>query len=76
MNFDGYVLIGIGVAVSVLGFFLKRLKEEVDSFDRINTRTQIELARCGERIKVLEKLSEDRREDVRKLYDILSSKGK
>ena len=30
MNYDGYVLIGIGVALSVLGFFLKRIKEEVD----------------------------------------------
>lgn len=75
MNYDSYILIGIGVAISVLGFFLKRLKEEVDGFKRSTTRTQIELAKCGERIKVLEKLTEDRREDVRKLYDIISKKG-
>ena len=75
MNYDSYILIGIGVAISVLGFFLKRLKEEVDGFKRTTTRTQIELAKCGERIKVLEKLTEDRREDVRKLYDIISKKG-
>ena len=75
MNYDGYILIGIGVAVSVLGFFLKRIKEEVDSFKKTNTRTQIDITRCIERIKVLEKLTEDRREDVRKLYDILSKKG-
>ena len=59
----------------VLGFFLKRIKEEVDSFKKTNTRTQIDITRCIERIKVLEKLTEDRREDVRKLYDILSKKG-
>ena len=75
MNYDGYILIGIGVAISVLGFFLKRLKEEIDSFKKTNTRTQIDITKCMERIKVLEKLTEDRREDVRKLYDILSKKG-
>ena len=75
MNYDGYILIGIGVAISVLGFFLKRIKEEVDAFKKTNTRTQIDITRCIERIKVLEKLTEDRREDVRKLYDILSKKG-
>jgi hypothetical protein len=76
MNYDSYILIGIGVAISVLGFFLKRLKEEIDAYKIVNTKSQIHLAKCEERIKVLEKLSEDRREDVRKLYDILSSKGK
>ena len=75
MNYDGYILIGIGVAISVLGFFLKTLKEEIDSFKKTNTRTQIDITKCMERIKVLEKLTEDRREDVRKLYDILSKKG-
>ena len=75
MNYDSYILIGIGVAISVLGFFLKRLKEEVDGFKGSTTKTQIELAKCGERIKVLEKLSEDRREDIRKLYDIISKKN-
>ena len=49
MNYDSYILIGIGVAISVLGFFLKRLKEEVDGFKRSTTRTQIELAKLGMR---------------------------
>ena len=33
-----FVLLGIGAAVSVLGFFIKRMKEEIDVLKAKNTR--------------------------------------
>lgn len=75
MNFDGYILLGIGVAISVLGFFLKRIKEQVDNTEKNSNEVKLKLAECLVKVDNLEKLTEDRREDVRKLYDIISKKG-
>ena len=44
MNYDGYILIGIGVALSVVGFFMKRMKEEVDITKSKINRIEINLA--------------------------------
>ncbi len=75
MEFDGYIFLGVGVAISVLGFFLKkeaRKSQEMD--DRIN-RMEVKLAkneaRDNERWNQTEKLLEDRRADAIKLYDLI-----
>jgi hypothetical protein len=69
MDYSPYIFLGLGAAISVLGFFLKRMKEEVDILKSKNTRLEINQARNFEKINNLEKLSEDRREDIKKLFE-------
>lgn len=69
MEFSSYIYVGLGVAFSVLGFFLKRLKEEVDIVKAKNARLEINQARNFEKIANLEKITEDRREDIKRLYE-------
>ena len=69
MEFSSYIYVGLGVAFSVLGFFLKRLKEEVDIVKTKNARLEINQARNFEKIANLEKITEDRREDIKRLYE-------
>ena len=69
METTSYIFAGIGVALSVLGFFLKRIKEEVDIVKARNARLEINQARNFEKIHNLEKLTEDRREDIKRLYE-------
>ena len=69
MNYDGYILLGIGVALSVLGFFLKRIKEEVDYLKSKNQRLEINQARNHERLANIDKVLEDRRHDIKKLFE-------
>ena len=73
MVMDTYVFIGVGVALSVVGFFLKRIKEEVDVQKAKIARIEINLARNHEKIMNLEKISEDRREDIKKIYDTINA---
>ena len=72
MDLTSYIYVGLGVAVSVLGFFLKRIKEEVDVVKARNARLEINQARNFEKIANLEKLTEDRREDIKRLYEVLN----
>lgn len=65
---DQYLFIGVGVALSVLGFFMKRIKEEVDIMKHKTARLEINLARNHEKILNLEKIAEDRRQDIQKLF--------
>ena len=69
MDYSPYIFLGLGAAISVLGFFLKRIKEEVDIVKARNARLEINQARNFEKIANLEKLSEDRREDIKKLFE-------
>ena len=69
METTSYIFAGIGVALSVLGFFLKRIKEEIDVVKTRNARLEINQARNFEKIHNLEKLTEDRREDIKRLYE-------
>jgi hypothetical protein len=75
MDFNSYIFLGVGVAISVLGFFLKK---EARKTEDLNCRVQVleiklatNSARDDERWHHTEKLLEDRRADVRKLYDIM-----
>ena len=74
MDFTSYIYVGLGVAVSVLGFFLKRIKEEVDIAKSRSARLEINQARNHEKIANLEKITEDRREDIKRLYELLNKK--
>ena len=54
---ETYIFLGLSVAVSVIGFFLKRIKEEVDVQKAKNAKLEIGVARHYEKIRNLEKLS-------------------
>ena len=69
MDFSSYVYVGLGVAVSVLGFFLKRMKEEIDVLKTKQNRLEINQARNFERMRTVEKVLEDRREDIKNLFE-------
>jgi len=76
MDFSSYIFLGVGVAISVLGFFLKKearkaseLDERVRTIEMLWTKNE---ARDGERWREANKLLEDRRQDIRKIYDKLS----
>ena len=75
MEFHSYIFLGVGVAISVLGFFLKKeSKKQAELEDRVK---DLEVswakneARDQERYNQHEKLLEDRRDDCRKLYDLI-----
>ena len=63
---ETYIFLGLSVAVSVVAFFLKRIKEEVDVQKAKNAKLEIGVARHYEKIRNIEKLAEDRREDVKR----------
>lgn len=60
---------GITLALSVLGFFLKKNKIEIDQIKERMRDLEISDARSSERIKTLLKTVEDRRKDVQKIFD-------
>ena len=74
MEVDSYIFLGVGVAISVLGFFLKKeakkaaeLEERVKNLEVSWAKNE---ARDSERYAQHEKLLEDRRLDCIKLYDL------
>ena len=74
MEYSSYMFLGLGVAVSVLGFFLKRMKEEIDVQKAKTAKLEISSARHSEKIRNLEKLAEDRRSDVKRIYELIGKK--
>ena len=69
MELESYMFLGVTVALSVLGFFLKReAKKSQDNEQRIST-LEVLLAknevRDSERWKVCHKVLEDRRDDIK-----------
>lgn len=60
---------GITLALSVLGFFLKKNKIEIDQIKERMRELEISNARKSERIRTLLKTVEDRRRDVQKIFD-------
>ena len=71
---ETYIFLGLSVAVSVIGFFLKRIKEEVDVQKARNGKLEIGIVRHYEKIRNLEKLAEDRREDVKRIFELIGKK--
>jgi len=78
MAYNEYILIGIGTAISVIGYFLKRenkrLEEMEDLINKINVTLAKNEVRDSERHKSVDKRLEDRRNDIRKLYDLVQQK--
>jgi len=64
---------GVTLALSVLGFFLKKNKIEIDNMKERMRELEISDARSSERIKTLLKLVEDRRRDIQKIFDKINS---
>ena len=60
---------GLGVALSVLAFFLKKNKVEIDLMRETMRKLELSEARNSERIRTLLKTVEDRRRDVQKIFD-------
>ena len=75
MEYNEFILIGIGTAISVLGYFLKRENKRLESIELLVNRINVTLAknevRDSERNGTIEKRLEDRRADIRKLYDLV-----
>ena len=65
---------GVGVAISILAFFIKRIKMEVD--DMKERLRQIEINDAGQTkdVEHLTKLAEDRRIDIKNLFKKLDAK--
>lgn len=78
MGFSEYVLIGVGTCLSVLGYFLKkesrRLGEIEDKLEKMTIKLAQNDVRDAERWTQTDKRLEDRRTDVRKLYDLVQKK--
>ena len=60
---------GVTLAISVLGFFLKKNKLEIDLMKEVIRKLEISDARSTERIRTLLKVVEDRRKDIQNLYE-------
>ena len=74
MEVSHYMFAGLGVALSILAFFIKRNKWEIDDMnDRLR---QVEISAAGQikEVNHLNKLSEDRREDIKKLFEKMEAK--
>ena len=75
MEYNEFILIGIGTAISVLGYFLKRENKRLEAIELLVNQINVTLAknevRDSERNGTIEKRLEDRRVDVRKLYDLV-----
>jgi pyrimidine operon attenuation protein/uracil phosphoribosyltransferase len=75
MEYNEFILIGIGTAISVLGYFLKRENKRLEGIELLVNQINVTLAknevRDSERNGSIEKRLEDRRVDVRKLYDLV-----
>ena len=78
MELHNYIFLGVGVAISVLGFFLKKEARKSQENDRRIGTLEMLLAkndvRDCERWKVVNKQLEDRREDVKTLFSKLEEK--
>lgn len=76
MQYNEFILIGIGTAISVIGYFLKRENKRLEELEELVNKINVILAkndvRDSERWESINKRLEDRRMDIRKIYDILS----
>ena len=75
MEYNEFILIGIGTAISMLGYFLKRENKRLEAVELLVNQINVTLAkndvRDYERNGSIEKRLEDRRLDIRKLYDLV-----
>ncbi len=78
MEMTEYIFIGIGACFSIIGYFLKRenkrLEDMEDLVQKINVNIEKNDVRDSERWNQVEKSLEDRRQDIRKLYDLVQKR--
>lgn len=78
MEVNEYIFIGIGACFSIIGYFLKRENRRLEEMDDLLNKINIKIAqndvRDSERWSQIEKALEDRRQDIRKLYDLVQKK--
>lgn len=60
---------GVGVALSVLAFYLKKNKTELDAMKELVRKLELKDAMNSERVRTLIKTVEDRRRDIQKIFD-------
>jgi len=64
-----YMFAGVGVTLSILAFFLKKNKNEIDTLKDHLRDMELEHAKQEEKLHFLEKVSEDRRKDIQKIFE-------
>ena len=78
MEWHSYIFLGVGVAISVLGFFLKKEAQKQAELDSRVKDLEIMMVKNsaldGERWIQTGKLLEDRRADIIKIYDVIQRK--
>ncbi len=78
MEYNEFILVGIGTAISVIGYFLKRENKRLEELESLVTLIQVTIAknevRDKERWLSANKRLEGRRMDIRKLNDLSQNK--
>ncbi len=70
-----YMFVGIGVSLSILAFFLKKNKNEIDTLKVHLRDIELDNAKQEEKLYFIEKVSEDRRRDIQKIFEIINEKA-
>jgi len=70
-----YMFVGIGVSLSILAFFLKKNKNEIDTLKVHLRDIELDNAKQEEKLHFIEKVSEDRRRDIQKIFEIINEKA-
>tara|TARA_R100001086_G_C11801275_1_gene248898 strand:- start:106 stop:330 length:225 start_codon:yes stop_codon:yes gene_type:complete len=74
MEVSHYMFAGVGVACSILAFFIKRNKAEIEKMNERLRQVEISDAGQSKDLEHLTKLAEDRREDVKNLFKRMEDK--
>jgi hypothetical protein len=78
MDYSNYIFLGVGVALSILGFFLKKEAQKQSELDQRVKSLEIRAEKNGaldaERWIHVNKLLEDRRADIIKIYDTIQKR--
>ena len=78
MEYNEFVLLGIGAAISIIGFFLKKENQRLVTLEKIIHEINLTLSKNEaldlERWASANKRLEDRRADIRNLYQMLQKK--
>ncbi len=74
MEISHYMFAGVGVACSILAFFIKRNKAEIEKMNERLRQVEISDAGQSKDLEHLTKLAEDRREDVKNLFKRMEDK--
>ena len=74
MEVSHYMFAGVGVACSILAFFIKRNNAEIEKMNERLRQVEISDAGQSKDLEHLTKLAEDRGEDVKNLFKRMEDK--